>query len=63
MAPPATQPTTIPAIAPLLIPELEELEEPGLLVGVDVDVDVVRDEDVVTVTQAWEVSIRIIFPL
>jgi hypothetical protein len=38
----------------LLIPELEELEESGLLVDVDVDVDVVEieDEEVVTVAQA-----------
>jgi hypothetical protein len=34
MAPAATQPTTIPAIAPPVRPELEESDEPAPPVGV-----------------------------
>jgi hypothetical protein len=52
MAPAATQPTTIPAIAPLPRPELEESDEPAP--PVDVGEDVVEVEAEVAVFRRVE---------
>jgi hypothetical protein len=56
MAPPATQPTTIPAIAPPLRPELEESDEPAL--PVDVGECVVEVEAEVAVSREYNISIH-----